>query len=210
MRKLVPYAAAFAAVATMMGMSLSASAAPNPNSNANGGNKLQCFSGTTDGGPYGGTCSIANGSATLDNSDGNVNGDYSGVYIQGSNLSGKMLSNVGQLSFNYTGTPTAGSPRISLPVDTNGDGVTDVYAFIGANLCNNGAGVVDAINNPSCTIFITGGPVSGYAGWSAFASAYPTATIGPDGALPFIIADDAGLWTVSNVRLGKASRTTGK
>lgn len=178
----------------------------------NGGNKLKCFDGTTDVPNYGfgGTCSISDGVATLNNTDGNVSGDYSGVYISGSNLIGKTLSTVGQLAFNYTGTPTAGSPRISLPVDTNGDGITDVYAFVGANLCNDGAGLVDALNNPNCQIFITGGPVSGYTGWAAFVAAYPTATIGPDGAVPFVIADDAGLWTVSNVRLGKASRTTGK
>ena len=175
----------------------------------NGGNKLQTFDGTTDGG-YGGSSTILDGVAILNNTDGNVNGSYSGVYIIGSNLNGKLLADVGQLSFVYTGDPTAGSPRISLPLDINSDGITDVYAFIGATYCNNGAGLVDAIKDPTCTIFVTGGDIGGYSDWQALIAAYPTARVGPDGALPFVIADDAGLWTVSDVRLGKASRLTGK
>ena len=174
----------------------------NIGANANG-NKLQCFSGTTDGLGFGGTCSLTEtGVATLDNTDGNVNGDYSGVFIQNSNLNGKTLAEVALLGFSYTGTALAGSPRISLPLDTDGDGATDTYAFISAFHCNDGAGLVDAINDQTCTIFV-GNQISGYDNWAAFAAANPTYEIGPDGALPFIIADDAGSWEVSAVRLGK-------
>ncbi len=174
----------------------------NIGANANG-NKLQCFSGTTDALGFGGTCSLTeSGVGTLDNTDGNTNGDYSGVYIQNSNLNGKSLAEVALLGFNYTGTALAGSPRISLPLDTDGDGVSDTYAFISAFHCNDGAGLVDAINDETCTIFVSP-QISGYDNWAAFEAANPTYTIGPDGALPFIIADDVGSWTVSNVRLGK-------
>ena len=209
------YVIAAVTALTMLVMAGPASAAGNGNPQPNGSNKLQCFDGTSDGGFYG-LCSIANGVATLDNVSNDATGtsnpydQYSGVYITGSNLGGKMLSQVGNISFSYTGTPTNGSPRLSLPLDTNGDGATDVYAFVSAMFCNNGSGFVDVVNNPNCTIFVTGGPVSGYANWSAFAAAYPSAKVGPDGALPFIIADDPGSWTVSNVHLGKAARTTGK
>jgi len=184
-------------LAAVMAVAAAGSALAGPN-----GNKLQCFSGTTDGGIYGGTCTVTKtGVATLDNTDGNTNGDYSGVYLQNSNLDGKKLNTVNQLAFDYTGTPTNGSPRISLPLDTNGDGATDVYAFISAYWCNDGAGHVDAINDPTCMIFV-GSQITGYANWKAFLAAYPTATVGAD-ALPFIIADDVGSWTVSNVQLGK-------
>ncbi len=50
-------------------------------------------------------------------------------------------------------------------------------------------------------IFV-GNQITGYANWDAFVAAFPTATVGAD-ALPFIIADDHGSWTVSDVQLGK-------
>jgi hypothetical protein len=180
-----------------LAVALAGSALAGPN-----GNKLTCFSGTTDGGPYGGTCSLTTGGvATLNNSGGDPDGEYSGVYLQNSNLDGKKLQTVNKLAFNYTGTPTNGSPRISLPLDTNGDGATDVYAFISAYWCNDGAGHLNALTDPTCMIFV-GNQIAGVANWDAFVAAYPTATVGAD-ALPFIIADDAGSWTVSDVQLGK-------
>ncbi|MES2315377.1 MAG: hypothetical protein V4486_01425 [Patescibacteria group bacterium] len=176
-----------------LGFAFSVNAAPNP---------LTCFSGVSDVTIYGGNCSIAAGTATLDNSGGDPDGSYSGVYTPTSTLTGKTLAQVGtdQLSFTYTGTPTAGSPRISLPIDTDANGTTDVYAFIGANLCTSGSNLVDPINDPNCKIFITGGDVGGYTGWAAFVAAFPTYKVSTD--VPFIIADDAGSWTVSNIHLG--------
>lgn len=201
------------ASAFLLTMSLPTSAAV---PTAPGQNKLLCFSGTTDGDQggitYGGVCTLtskgAKGPATLDNTGGDPDGSYSGVYVDNSNLNGKLLADANRLSFHYAGIPTNGSPRISLPLDTNGDGVTDVYAFISAFWCNNAAGLVDAINNPNCQIFV-GSIITPFVGWAAFVAAYPTATMGPDGALPFIIADDTGpmaLWTVYNVTLGKPGK----
>jgi hypothetical protein len=189
--------------AVLVGGAAPAAAASNP---------LLCFDGTTDtaagqtgGAVYGGVCTLnsAGTGATLDNSVAVRDGDYSGVYHATSSLSGKLLSDITELSFTYTGTPTAGSPRISLPIDTNNDGTTDFYAFIGAFYCNNGAGLVDPIHDASCTIFHTGGPVAGYANWAAFVAANTAWRVSSD--VPFIIADDPGIWTVGNVHLGQAA-----
>jgi hypothetical protein len=178
------------------GPSYAVSAAP-------GQNKLQCFSGSADGDQggvtYGGTCRLlssgAKGTAVLDNSDGDTDGSYSGVYVENSNLNGKRLSEIAQLSFQYTGTATAGSPRFSLPLSGGG------YAFISAYYCNNGAGLVDAISDPTCTIYYNG---ASYENWAAFVAANSALTV--TSATPFVIADDAGSWTVSNVKLGKAGK----
>ena len=163
-------------------------------------NPLLCFSGTTDGSTYGGVCTLNAGgtSATLDNTGGHANGSYSGVYYASSNLSGKLVSSIAQLSFDYTGNAaTAGSPRISLPIDTDNNGTTDFYAFISASHC--GIGVHVDINNAGCLVFYTTGPVGGET-WTTFAShGWRVATDN----VPFVIADDPGIWTVSNVQLGQ-------
>jgi hypothetical protein len=174
---------------------------------SNGSSQLLCFDGTTDtangntgGAVYGGVCTRTANGAMLNNSAPVGSGDYSGVYYKRSSLSGKLLGSVTQLSFNYMGVPTNGSPRISLPIDVTGDGTTDFYAYISAFHCNDGAGLVDPIHDTTCTIFYDGGPISGYPNWAAFVAAHPTWHVG---AIPFVIADDAGLWTVSNVHLGE-------
>jgi len=182
---------------------------------SNGSSQLLCFDGTTDtangdtgGAVYGGVCTRTPNGAILDNSVPVGSGDYSGVYYKTSSLSGKLLGDVTQLSFNYTGVPTNGSPRISLPIDVTGDGTTDFYAYVSAFHCNDGAGLVDPIHDSTCTIFYDGGPISGYPTWAAFVAAHPTWHVG---ATPFVIADDPGLWTVSNVHLGeKASQQAAK
>lgn len=165
---------------------------------------IACFSGSTDGTTFGGTCTLTpTGVATLDTRGDHPSGAYSGVFARNGNLKGKLLADVAELGFRYGGDPgTGGAPRISLPLDTNTDGMTDVYAFIGAFHCNDGAGVVDAINDETCTIFV-GNEITGHANWAAFATAHANSTVGPDGAPPFVIADETGRWTVSDVRLGK-------
>lgn len=177
---------------------------------ATAANPLTCFDGPSDGTIYGGHCTLnaAGTGATLDNTGGDPDGSYSGVFFASSSLSGKPLSQVTDLSFTYTGTPTAGSPRISLPIDTNGDGVTDFYAFVGAFYCNDGAGLVDPMHDNTCTIFYTGN-TTGDANWATFVAAHPTWSVSND--VPFVIADDAGLWTVDNVHLGPVAQpSTGK
>lgn len=174
----------------------SAVAAPSfSKSAAPGQNKLRCFSGPSDGTVYGGSCTLNGGvdatSAVLDNTDGDPDGSYSGVYIRNVDLTGKHLGDITQLSFHYDGTtPGGGAPRFSLPISGG------VYAFIAAADCNNGSGLVDAINDETCTIYYGS---SSYANWAAFVTANSSVTL--TSALPFIIADVPGRWTISDVHL---------
>ena len=202
LRKPIGFLSVFALVlsAVLLGNGGSATAA----------NPLLCFSGTTDtaagntgGVVFGGTCTLSPDgmSAVLNNSVPVGSGDYSGVFFATSDLSGKLVSDVTQLSFDFTGSAaTAGSPRISLPIDTNNNGTTDFFLFIGASQCNNGAGHVD-IHNAGCLVFWTAGPVSGES-WATFAAhGWKVATDN----VPFVIADDPGIWTISNVQLGQGA-----
>ena len=164
------------------------------------GNKLTCFDGPSEQTIYGGKCTVTKlGVATLNNSGGDVDGEYSGVYLQNSNLEGKAIRTINQLGFSYTGIATAGSPRISLGIDTDGDGNWNHFAFISALYCNDGAGNVDVMKDPTCTIYSGSGV---YANWAAMVAAHPDYKVG---YTPYIVADDAGTWTVSNVKLGKGA-----
>jgi hypothetical protein len=173
---------------------------------APGQNKLICFDGTTDGVPYGGTCVPnsrgAKGSVTL--SAVTLGMDYAGVYTNDSTMYGQNLSEVTTLSFTYSGSPAgAGAPRFSVPIDTDGNGTIDQYAFIAAFYCNDGAGLVDAIKNQNCTIYLGG--VTPYANWAAMVAALPGAKIATD-SFVFVIADEPGTWTVNQVRFGKPGK----
>lgn len=216
MKKSMAFALTFVAVAAMLAVTSSAVAA-GP-STAPGQNKLLCFDGTTDGG-FGGICKLtssgAKGPATLNNTDTNVNGDYSGVYILDSTLFGQPLSNVKQLSYNYSGStvPTPGDLSLNLPVNITGGNTTDAYAYIDAFYCPGVVGQVNVITDPNCGIWYgSPSPPVGifYANWAAFAAAYPGATVATD-AYMFVIAERTpaegpAFWTVSNVKLGKGGK----
>ena len=168
-------------------------------------NPLLCFSGTTDGTTYGGVCTINPGgtSATLNTADGDPDGSYAGVYYASSNLSGDSVATVTGLSFTYTCTSaatcvTGGSPRMSIPIDTNADGDTESYAFIDANNCGQAGGTGGTVNQ-NCPVFF-GSTL--YANWAAFAAANPTYRIATD-AVSFVIADQPFVGIVSNVQLGQ-------
>ena len=175
--------AALAVMVTLVGASAALAGSAN-------GNHLSCFDG------FGGTCTLTEGGAVLDN----ATGGFSGTYLQNSNLDGKRLGDVNRLAYRYAGdAPGAGAPRISLPIDT-GSGTTAFYAFVASFYCNDGAGLTDALNDPSCTIFAGS---ESFANWAALLAAHPDWRVGPD--LPFVIADETGTWTVSDVQLGKGS-----
>ena len=177
------------------------------------GNKFQCFSGTTDGG-FNGTCTYtASGDGAVLNtvdSDLDPNNNYAGVYLQNTNLDGKLLADVNKLAFSYAGSGAAGgSPRFSIPIDTDGDGDTEAYAFIDTQGCNNGnpnTGTLDAINDATCTVWFQ--DVS-YPNWAAFAAANPTYRIAKD-ALAFIIVDQPGTFTITNIQIGKGPAKAAK
>ena len=161
-------------------------------------NMLTCFDGPSEQTIYGGSCTVTKyGAATLNNNGSNTDGEYSGVYVKNNNVVGKAIGAIDRLGFRYKGTATAGSPRISLGISTDGDAGYDVFAFISAFYCNDGAGNVDVIHDPTCTIFI-GNAV--YANWAAMVAAHPDYRVG---YTPFVIADDPGTWTVFNVKLGE-------
>ncbi|HKY99339.1 MAG TPA: hypothetical protein VJL35_15910 [Gemmatimonadaceae bacterium] len=169
------------------------------------GNKLQCFDGTTDGG-YTGTCTLITNGATLNTIDNDIDpyNNYAGVYIP-SNLGGRLLGDVNKLSFDYDGSGAAGgSPRISLPIDEDNDGDTEGYAYIDTQGCNTGdanVGTLDAINDPTCTVWYNN--VS-YENWGAFVTANPNYRVAKN-AVTFIIVDAPGTFNITNVQLGKGT-----
>jgi hypothetical protein len=212
MKNLMYTVAAFGALAVMLAWPMPVSAgAP---STAPGQNKLQCFDGVTDGLGFSGTCTLnssgAKGSATLNLSSGNPNGDYAGVYTLDSNLYGALLTDVTQLSYHYTGTiaPQPGNLSYNIPIDTNGDGATDFYAFVDTFYCPGKNGVVDIVNDSACGIYEGG--VTFRANWAAMLAANPGAKVATD-AFVFIVAErtpsePSAIWTVNNVKFGKAGK----
>lgn len=164
---------------------------------------LMCFSGTTDGG-YNGTCTLSGNTAVVNTVDGDVdpNNAYGGVYYEQTNLSGKLISQVDKLAFSYDGTgASGGSPRFSVPIDENNDGVYDGFAFVDSLGCNDGdanVGTVDVVNDPTCTIQYGSDT---FPNWAAFVAAHPTYRISTD-TIPFVIVDQPGQFTLSNVQIG--------
>ena len=187
---------------------------------------LTCFDGTTDtangetgGQIFGGVCTKTGPrSATLNNIPQGADGAYSGVYFDPDALKGDLLSSVTDLRYTYTGSAAgAGAPRFSIPIDADIgtctdpadpstctedplDGVTDFYLFIASFYCNNGAGLTDAINDSTCTIFGGPAPAAGYPNWAALVAAHPNYRVA--NAISFVIADEPGAWTISDVHMG--------
>jgi hypothetical protein len=167
-------------------------------------NPLLCFDGPSEETIYGGDCAINPGgtSATLNTTDGDPDGSYAGVYYAESNLSGDSVTTVTGLSFTYSCTSaatcvTGGSPRMSIPIDTDGDGDTESYAFIDANNCGQ-AGATSGTVNQNCPVFF-GGTL--YTSWATFAAANSGARIADD--FLFVIADQPFRGVISNVQLGQ-------
>jgi hypothetical protein len=150
----------------------------------------------------------AKGSVTLDTMDGVVDGSHAGIYTNDSTMYGRNLGDVSRLSFRHTGSPpTANSPRFSLPIDKDGNGAFDQWAFIHALGCNDGAGLVDAINNQICPIQLEGAAT--YDNWAALVAAFPNARIARNQyvlGLVFIVADQPGIWKVDRVKLGNPAK----
>jgi len=174
-------------------------ATPNPN-------PLLCFDGTTDGG-FNGHCTLIAGGATLNtiDNDTNPNNNYAGVYYATSSNSGKSLPavNPASISFTYAAaegtTASGGSPRVSIPIDADGNGTFDGFAYVDTLGCNNGSadnGTL-SLTDPTCTIAFDG---DSFPNWAAFVAAQPAGKISD---VPFVVADQPGMWTVTNVHLGE-------
>ena len=119
-------------------------------------------------------------------------GEYGGVYVQSKSLNGKSLAKV---DFEFTASADSdvagGAPRFSMPIN-NGTSVTS-YAFI--DVANCGSEWVST-DNADCKVFLG---ANSYANWDAFASENPTYKIAD--AIPFIVADQAGSYTVKDIDL---------
>jgi hypothetical protein len=121
-----------------------------------------------------------------------------GLVITKSNNSrlgkGKLSSRpIGETDFSFvsSGTVTGGAPRFSIPIDTNGDGAEDGFAFLDVNGCN-GATLVST-ESATCMVFFN---TEVFPDWDAFVAAHPTyRVIG----YPFIIADQPGNYAITNI-----------
>jgi hypothetical protein len=179
-------------------------------------NPLLCFDGTTDGGSNG-HCTLVAGGAILDTIDGDTNplNQYAGVYYAQSTLPGKPLAAASVISFTYAAavgtTASGGSPRISIGIDENNNGTRESYAFVDTLGCNNGSADNGTLSfsDSTCTVsyFGPGAPVGGesWVNWAAFAAGHPTwkVSMNTTADVPFVIVDQPGRWTVTNVELGQ-------
>lgn len=137
-----------------------------------------------------GSVEITGTSATITN----ASGEYGGVYLKGRSLSNRLLADA-DFSFMNTGPYVGGAPRFSIPIDTDGDTkTTEGYAFLDVNGCD-GSNVVSSTSETCAVWFLS----DRYDNWDAFATANPTFRISRD--IPFIIADVAGSYSVTDVIL---------
>ncbi|HET7494422.1 MAG TPA: hypothetical protein VFJ80_03170 [Candidatus Limnocylindrales bacterium] len=144
--------------------------------------KLQTF-GTGD-------ASLTGGVLTLHN-DAN---EYSGVYLQTNSRRARPIGSL-HITFDRSGDIEGGAPRFSIPISTHRNGRLDAYAFIDVNSCGGGATVsTDAAN---CGVYFRN---DFFANWAAMVSAHPTWRLAA-GKVPFIIADVAGDYVISNIDL---------
>jgi hypothetical protein len=214
--------AVFAATATMAAVATAAppvtsvAAAPfdAPPLTAPGKNKLKCFDGPSEGEPQGGSCTMvgrgAMGPAILDVSSTDPDGDSAGVYYQEGSIYGATLDSIRQLGFHYIANDDEilpGNLSLNIPIDEDGDGSYEAYAFIDVYYCPGTDGVVDAINDEECVIYYNGLP---YENWDALVEAFPDALVATD-AFAFVVAertptDNAASYRVNAVKIGKPGR----
>ena len=131
---------------------------------------------------------------------GSANGvDYAAIYTKSKAPAGKQLSKV-DMGFRIaapqgqTGYVQGGAPRLTIPIDFNGDGAWDDFASIDWASCGgtvDGTGkltssVLVSTTSSTCGVHLNGG--GSYADWDAFAAANPTYRIAK-GQQAFIIAD---------------------
>lgn len=190
---------------------------PSPSVTTLGGLKpskgLVCHDGTTDGG-FGGVCTVFgkdNSSATLDNSDPQIGtANYAYVYSLNFTVYGSLLTDIGQLSYHYTGNivPQPGNLSYNIPIDVDGNTTTDFVAFVDAFHCPGNKGTVHVTTDAVCRIF-AGSPGPDYPNWAAFIAAYPGASV-PNNCCDaiFIIAERTlsepeAVWTINGVKFDK-------
>ena len=137
-------------------------------------------------------------SATITNDAG----EYGGVFLTAKSQSSKALADVVFQFNNNHGFANAGSPRLSLPIDTDGKAKTnDGYAFLDVVNCGGSSGDTTLVSTQSPACGVNFGGVD-YANWTAFVTANPTYKMG-QGYIPFVIADDpaGGAFAVNHIVL---------
>ena len=189
-------ATAFATV-SMLAITAVASANPGTGNPGTGKNAITCF-----GDPASCTL-VSKTSARLDTTVGTGGG----VYIPGFNKSfyGVRTALVKKLSNTVRGNTLGIDPRWSIPIDSDSDGYTNYFLFAAFGDCNDGVGVVDVINDPTCTLYRSDTNQS-FPNWAAFVSENPNTYISSSDFYAFIIADLSGapgVWTISNMVVGK-------
>ncbi|MEO8247384.1 MAG: hypothetical protein ABI622_09735 [Chloroflexota bacterium] len=197
--KRLSFLLAIVAAFTIAGSAFAAPPAANPAKNP-----LQC------GGSEGAFTLISKSACLFDVEPGEIAYAYYGATgrFYPANAWDQPLGSITQLSFKYTGdVASGGSPRFSLQIDPDGyTGAVDCgaiedpcsYALIPAETCNNGAGLVDVINDPTCLITYQGVTYDNWADFIA-GSGLEDASL----YFAFVIADSPGTWTVSNIKIGK-------
>ena len=214
--------AVFAASATMTSLAVAAppamgvGSAPfdSPPRTAPGKNKLLCFDGPSEGAPQGGSCTRvgrgAMGPAILDLTADDPDGSFAGVYYEESSIFGAALDDITQLRYHYIATDeeiVPGNLSLNIPIDEDGDGDTEAYAFIDAFYCPGTDGAVDAIEDEACGIWYDNVQ---YVNWDAFVDAFPDALVATDN-YAFVIAertltDGPASYRVNAVKIGKPGR----
>lgn len=163
-----------------------AGAAPGP--------KLQTFgTGEVTVGTVGGA------SATIINDAG----EFGGVFVSSKTQGSKALDKV-VFQFTNRGDVAGGAPRFSIGIDTdNRANTNNGFAFLDAAGCgatvgpNTTTATLVSTQNPACAVNFGG---TDYANWDAFAAANPTYRTNPGGT-PFIIADQPGSYSVTDIVL---------
>jgi hypothetical protein len=200
MKRLLP-----AVTAVLMVLAFAGAAVAAPPTGHTGKNGITCF-----GDPL--SCQIVTKtSARLDTTQG----AGGGVYIPGFNDSfyGVRTSLITNLSNTVSGSPLGIDPRWSIPIDdrnvlTAPAGYTDYFLFASFADCNNGAGLVDVINDTTCTLYRSDTNES-FPNWATFVTLHENTYIALNDNYAFIIADHSGapgVWTISNVKIGKPGK----
>jgi hypothetical protein len=126
-------------------------------------------------------------------------------------ISGKRLTAIQRLDFFYAGGPAiGGNPRLSIPIDEDGDGdfepfpnlADEQFAFIDALGCNNGdphVGRVFGDDDPTCNVNYKS---INYPNFSSFEAAFPNARIARNSeAVTFIAVDQPVHYLIYRVNI---------
>ena len=127
--------------------------------------------------------------------------DYAAIYTTAKAPAGKLLSEIDMgfriaASEGQTGFVQGGAPRLTIPIDFNGDGIWDDFASIdwascGGTVDGNGqltSSVLVSTTSATCGVYLNYGGAAPAANWDAFAAAHPTYRVAK-GQQAFIIAD---------------------